>query len=385
MTVNSIAFALDPTNVPAFLLDWELTKLCNLDCTYCPTGVEWGSHDNSTNHPPLDECLRTIDFMYSYVDLYMQHKKPSQRKVILNVYGGESLFHPDIETIMQACRDRYQPYQDSWHLTITCTTNGVVGPRQWKRIVDLVDEFTVSYHPENLLKQKQQYLDNVLYLKQHNKRFKCVIMMHNDPAMFADSESVIEFCQQHDLRYVAKPLDNHDAKWSYNQEQFGKLKTIWISQTPQHQKLTYQRQIDQIGTEERVSSIAQGRGCCGGRRLSLNGDLKSNISFVPQQGFRGWSCSVNWFFLFVQQLTGNVYTNKDCRMSTTNRIEPLGNLDRADQIITTLKNQLLTNSMPIIECKKDICLCGICAPKAQSQAEFLQLIQRNVPESVFDI
>ena len=57
--IKSIGFALDPNNVPSFLLDWEVTRLCNLDCTYCGEA----GHDNSTKHPPLDECLRTIDFM----------------------------------------------------------------------------------------------------------------------------------------------------------------------------------------------------------------------------------------------------------------------------------------------------------------------------------
>ena len=154
--VKSIAFALDPTNVPSFLLDWEVTKLCNLDCSYCGIGID-GGHDNSTKHPTLAECLQTIDFMYQYVDLYMQHKKPSQRKVILNVYGGESLFHPDIVEILKECRNRYKPFEHKWHLTITCTTNGVVGENQWRRIVPLIDEFTMSYHSENLHKQKQQY------------------------------------------------------------------------------------------------------------------------------------------------------------------------------------------------------------------------------------
>ena len=70
MNIDSIAFALDPANVPSFLLDWEVTKLCNLDCSYCSTGLE-GGQDNNTKHPPLEECLRTIDFMYEYVDLYM--------------------------------------------------------------------------------------------------------------------------------------------------------------------------------------------------------------------------------------------------------------------------------------------------------------------------
>jgi pyruvate-formate lyase-activating enzyme len=333
----------------------------------------------------VEECLQTIDFMYRYVDLYMQHKKPSQRKVILNVYGGESLFHPNIETILVQCREKYKSYKDRWHLTITCTTNGVVGARQWSKIVDLIDEFTVSYHPENLPKQKQQYLDNVVYLKNHNKRFKCVIMMHNRPDLFEDSQTVIDFCQQQDMRWVAKPLDNHDEKWNYSQQQFNKLKTIWIEQIPQSQKLEYKKKIDLTGNESTVSSISQGRACCGGRKLSLNGDLRNRVGFVPQQGFKGWSCSVNWFFLFVQQLTGNVYTNKDCRMSTTNQIEALGNLHQADQILDTLSQQLLTKSMPIIECKKEICLCGICAPKSQNQKDFLELIQRNISESVFDV
>ena len=44
--VKSIGFALDPNNVPSFLLDWEVTKLCNLDCSYCGIGID-GGHDNS--------------------------------------------------------------------------------------------------------------------------------------------------------------------------------------------------------------------------------------------------------------------------------------------------------------------------------------------------
>ena len=80
--IKSIGLALAPNNVPAFLLDWEVTKRCNLDCSYCLTDIETGGHNNTTQHPPLEECLRSIDFMYEYVDLYMEHKKSSQRKVI---------------------------------------------------------------------------------------------------------------------------------------------------------------------------------------------------------------------------------------------------------------------------------------------------------------
>jgi len=380
--INSIGFALDPANVPSFLLDWEVTKLCNLDCTYCGSGLVAG-HDNSTKHPPLDECLRTIDFMYEYVDQYMKYKKESQRKVVLNVYGGESLFHPDIVTILEAVRTKYEQYKDNWYLTVTCTTNGVVGQNQWARVVPLVDEFTVSYHAENLPKQKQQFMNNILYLKEQNKRFKCVVMMHNHPDLFADAESIAEFCKLHDVRYVNKPLDNIEPEWAYTQDQFTKLKTFWISKVPTTQKLEYIDKIELVGNKKTVQSIDEGRACCGGRKLSLNGDLKSSVSFIPQQGFKGWSCSVNWFFLFVRQYDGAVFTNKDCQMSTTGKHEPLGNLRNSDVIIDTLKSQFETGSMPVIVCQKAVCICGFCAPKAKSRTDFMDLIKRNVPVDVF--
>ena len=93
--------AIDPNNRITFLLDWELTMKCNLDCSYCGTGI-YGGHDNSTRHPSLDKCLETLDFMFEYADLYMRTKPPGLRYVVLNVYGGESLHHPDIVKIASA-------------------------------------------------------------------------------------------------------------------------------------------------------------------------------------------------------------------------------------------------------------------------------------------
>jgi hypothetical protein len=314
----------------------------------------------------------------------MKYKKPSQRKVILNVYGGESLFHPDIITILEACREKHTQYKDNWYLTITCTTNGIVGKNQWQRIVPLIDEFTVSYHTENLPKQKQQYLDNILYLKEQSKKFKSVIMMHTNAELFADAETVIEFCKQHEIRYVPKTLDVPVGVYDpYTKDQFNKLKTFWISQVPANRQDNYTKTLDQTSQTEKVQSIDEGRACCGGRKISLNGDLKSNVSFIPRQGFEGWSCSVNWFFLYVRQFDGRVFTNKDCRMSTTGEVEPLGNINDTKKIMDILRNQFETGTMPVIKCKKKVCYCGICAPKAESKTDFMSLIQRHVPVDVF--
>ena len=116
---------------------------CNLDCTYCGTGL-YAGHDNSTRHPPLAECLKTIDFMFEYADIYMRIKPQSIRYVILNVYGGEALHHPDIVEILSELRKRYEPYQDRWHLTVTTTTNAIITPARLDKIIPFIDEFTVS-------------------------------------------------------------------------------------------------------------------------------------------------------------------------------------------------------------------------------------------------
>jgi len=353
--ICSISFALDPTNTPSFLLDWEVTKRCNLDCSYC--GI-WG-HDNTTEHPPLAECLQSIDFMYEYVDQYMQQVKQSQRKVILNVYGGESLFHPNIIEILEAVRTKYKKYQDRWYLTVTCTTNGIIGNNLFKQIVPLIDNFSMSYHAENLPKQEQMYFDNLLELKQLGKPHKAIIMMHN--TLWESSERAVAFCKEHNINYLVKPVDrSEDDAWKYSPTQLDFMKVFWLTEKP-------------IDSGKNI--VDQGRSCCGGRKLSTNGNLKESIKFVHKQGFKGWSCAVNWYFLFVEQQTGKVYTNKDCKTSTTGRVEPLGTLDKRDEIIATLKEQFATE-MPVITCVKDVCRCGFCAPKAETRAEFDKLLNR---------
>jgi MoaA/NifB/PqqE/SkfB family radical SAM enzyme len=374
--INSIGFALAPDNVPSFLLDWEVTKRCNLDCSYCGTGVD-GGHDNSTDHPPLADCLKTIDFMYEYVSLYIQNKKPTQRKVILNVYGGESLFHPNIIEILTAAREKYKPYADQWHLTITTTTNAVVNKSIWKKIILLIDEFTISYHAENLPKQERLFFDNLIETKNQNKRVKCVVMMHTRPELWDKSLNAVEFCKTNNIKYIPKPFDS-DKTLMYNNEQFDYLKNHWAESSNLVNLKSYKERLNNIKIQDKTFTLCEGRACCGGRKLSLNNDLKSSVVYVPRQGFKDWYCSVNWFFLFVQQLTGNVYTNKDCRMRFDGTIGPIGNMNNYDEILTTLKQQFDSKSMPVIRCAKSICMCGYCAPKAESLDNFKDLINRNV-------
>lgn len=382
--IISIEPAIDPNARPTFLLDWELTLKCNLDCSYCPTpeqtDLSKAYHDNSAQHPSLSECLETIDFMYQYVDLYMSHKPRWNRGVVLNVYGGESLFHPDIVEILENVKSRHQPYKDSWPLTITCTTNGVVGPTRFQEVINLVDEFTVSYHVESLPKQKQQVRDNLLSLRKKNKRVKCVILMHGDQQHWPELMDIIEFCQQNDIKYLPRHLDGN-INANYGPEQIVWFKNLWSERSPvksqdkQKEIMSHHTELEQADS---VTLSKVGRACCGGRLMCANSDLKHPTFYVPDNNFQGWDCSVNWFFLYIKQYTKEIFVNKDCRMNFQGQVGPIGTLDRHQELITSTKEYLEKDQMPIINCAKNRCTCGLCAPKAKTQEEFITIMKKHI-------
>jgi Radical SAM superfamily len=354
--------AIDPNNRISFLLDWELTLKCNLDCSYCGTGLH-GGHDNSTKHPPKEKCILALDFMFAYVDLYMNKKPKGIRYVVLNIYGGESLHHPDIVEIISQIQEKYQPYKDNWHLTVTTTTNAIISEKKLKKIIPYIDEFTVSYHPENSEKHKKLFKNNLLTIAKAGKRQKCIVMM--DPKTFEDSQSMLRWLDTNKIQSLPKVIDystvyyQPQVKWfdKYFQEKtFGVLPTV----------------------ENNVRDKdlpAHGRACCGGRQTCMDQKYSERHFYVPNQ-FTDWYCSVNHFFLFIKQVNGEIYVNKDCKMNFDGTVSPIGNLSDPDSILTTLKDQLDNNTMPVIQCKKSKCLCGLCAPKAKDLTVYKSMMKK---------
>jgi len=348
--------AIDPNNRISFLLDWELTMKCNLDCSYCPSGLH-GGHDNSTRHPPLNECIQALEFMFEYVDQYMHSKPNGLKYVMLNVYGGEALHHPDIVEILSQIQEKYQPYRDRWQLTVTNTTNAIVSNEKLKKIIPYIDEFTVSYHSESTAKQQQQFKDNLLLINQSGKQQKCVVMMPYKLDGFQDSVDMIEWLTQNNIRMLPKQLDGADNLYKTDQivwfDGFYKSKTFNLS-------------------NNNITNV--GRSCCGGRQACVDQDYKQRHFHVSNK-FPNWYCSVNEFFLFVKQVNGEVYVNKDCKMNFNGTVGPIGNLSDTRSIINELKTQL-TNGQPVIQCKKSKCLCGLCAPKAKNLDTYQSIMKK---------
>lgn len=362
--------AIDPNNRISFLLDWELTMKCNLDCSYCPSEL-YGGHDNSTKHPLLAECLSTLDFMFAYVDLYMVTKPRGIRYVILNVYGGESLHHPDIVKILEQVKVKHQPYADRWHLTVTTTTNAIVSDKKLRQIIPHIDEFTVSYHSESTDRQKQQFKDNLLTIAQSGRRQKCVVLMHQENKLFQDATAMIEWLTQNNIKILPRQLDNNagvDGDRIYNQDQIQ-----WFDKL--YQTKTFGKNTDLLKDKVESNLTDIGRACCGGRQTCTNQNYQQRHFYVENK-FPDWYCSVNHFFLYVKQLNGEIYVNKDCKMNFDGTVGPIGNLKNTKELLAKLKEQLDTNSVPVIQCKKYNCLCGLCAPKAKHLETYNSIMEK---------
>jgi hypothetical protein len=359
--------AIDPNNRISFLLDWELTMKCNLDCSYCPSGL-YGGHDNTTRHPPMADCLSALDFMFAYADLYMNSKPKGIRYVILNVYGGEALHHPDIVEILSTIQSKYQPYSDRWPLTVTTTTNAIVSSHRLEQIIPYIDEFTVSYHSESSLKQQQQFRDNLLAIKQSGKRQKCIVMMPHELTHFQRAVDMIDWLNQNDIKILPKQLDSRKKTDDYKQPQIQ-----WFDKF--YQSKTFNQPMNLLEGVEKSNLTDIGRSCCGGRQTCVDQNYKQRHFYVDNK-FPNWYCSVNQFFLHVKQVNGEVFVNKDCKMTFDGTVGPIGNLNDAEQILTTLKDQLNNNNQPIIQCKKHSCLCGLCAPKAKHLDTYKSIMKK---------
>ena len=364
--MKSTLTSLEPKdNSPVFHLDWELTFKCNLDCSYC------NSHDNNTKHPPLADCLKTIDFFLEYADLYMSKKPANQQHALLNILGGEPLSHPDIVEIIQQARQRHRA-KYTWPLAIHITTNLVISTRRWKNILDAVDRFTISYHTESSAKQQQQVKDNLLILRDSGKAYHCAVLMN--PSHFDNNLEMIEFCKTNNINYLPRQLDpvaGYTPK--YTEQQVIWVDTLYNRKKPA--KVSLVKKLTHLITST-TNLSKEGRACCAGTAMCSNQDCSSNLFFVPNNNFKGWSCSVNYFFLFIKQVDRNIYLNKDCEMNYDSEIGPIGTLEDTDKIISRLRSDIQKDTLPVITCKRSQCLCGLCAPKAKTLEVFTSMMDR---------
>ena len=347
-SIHTIEAAYHPKNKMGFLIDWLLTLKCNYNCTYCTVGPL--GHDNSIAHPPIEKCMTMLRHMYEYTDTVMQYKKNSFKDAILNVYGGEALYHPDIENILIGSTREYEKYADRWRLRRRLTTNATATAKKWHTVCEHIEGITFSYHAEGPDKLKTLFKNNIEYAVDQKIEYDIPVMMYPHVKYWQDCLDFMKYCKENKLNARPKLLDGPEGVYTQLQ----------LEQLTPYVKNFDEADIKKIDPTTKIQD--QSRGCCGGRPMCMNRDVKNYVSMIPRDlGFKGWHCSANQFFLSGNNISGNYHTNKDCRVRLDGTTGPIATMDTMDDYITQMKQQ---TELPTLVCGQDRCRCGTCAPKS---------------------
>jgi hypothetical protein len=115
-----------------------------------------------------------------------------------------------------------------------------------------------------------------------------------------------------------------------------------------------------------------GRACCGGRCTIGKVDGEWQDVKLVDNWFKDWYCTVNWYFLHIEQQNGNVYHHQTCQATFDGR-GPIGNLKESSLIIDQVRERLSQDTVAPIVCPNLRCGCGMCVPKAKSFEDFKTL------------
>jgi hypothetical protein len=171
---------------------------------------------------------------------------------------------------------------------------------------------------------------------------------------------------------LPRQLDHGVKKTQFN---YNTQQVKWFDSLYQTKSFNTQPSVELKVVEEKIDLSDSGRACCGGRQVCKDNNQRERHFFVENK-FPDWFCSVNEFFLFIKQVNGEIYVNKDCKMNFNGEVAPIGTLADAETLLHWTRDNLKNHTMPVIQCKKYRCLCGLCAPKAKSLKTFISIMRK---------
>ena len=333
-------FSIAPVKQEPFIITWDLGRRCNYDCSYCPPH----RHDNFSSHASLDELKDTTEFLFEYISTIAAHRKYKDFHVSFT--GGEPTVNPNFIEFTKYIRQRYnESFSSRFNIFFDLTTNGAMSEKIAASVIENFHHVTVSYHPEAAPVLKQQVLDRIRQFKDSKIIIKVNVMFHAE--MFDECKEFCNALTNEGVKFIPRTIGENPEKisrfsHSYSEEQKQWFKDFW--------KIDIQPGM---------------RPCCGGRPMSLcssSGTVESKV--VNFREFQGWHCSVNWYFLHIEQQTKLIYHHQTCQATLDGKRGSIGDLANWKLLVDSLKEKLAQKSMPIVVCPNRLCGCGLCTPKS---------------------
>lgn len=332
------------------MITWDTGRRCNFDCSYCDVT----RHDLVSPLTTLDDFRDTYHFIQKYTQIY---KQPNAN---IAFTGGEPTVNPNFWNFINEVEE----------FTLGLTTNGTFAPNKLDVIQNKFVAATISWHAEIDPKLRQRAIDNAIQLHTAGFNVRVNVMMHTD---FWE-DCITAYNTLVDAGVTTNPViigDGNLGNTDWFEDTNGDRRRTSHPYTPEQQKWYFG--IKGIYTDL-INEIKSGnqlpRSCCGNR--SLIGCCKGNWSDIDavQTNFKGWYCSVNKYFMHIEQHTGNVYHHQTCQARFEGKKGPIGNLKNIPAILQYAKSNLNNT----IVCPNQRCGCGMCAPKARDKIEFDRLV-----------
>ena len=156
-----------------FQVTWDLGRRCNYDCSYCPSH----RHDNFSPHATLETLQNNVDFLFKYIDLYMQHR--SFKEANISFTGGEPTVNPNFIPFIKYLKEQYyEKYQRKWRAGFALTSNGAMSAKMADAVMEHLDHITVSYHTEADERTKKQVIQRIEQFSQYGPERNCTVSIN---------------------------------------------------------------------------------------------------------------------------------------------------------------------------------------------------------------
>lgn len=372
-----------------FQVTWDIGRRCNYDCSYCPAH----RHDNFSPHSSLESLMNNVNFLLEYIDIYMDKRNVKEASITFT--GGEPTVNPHFIPFVEYLKGQYnEKYKHKWACNFSLTSNGAMSEKIADAIIKHLGYITISYHAEASEILKKNVIDRVrqFHKAKQNQNFGMGLNVMFHAEYFEECVDLCSKLQQEGIDFVPRVIGEEvDSKptfaHKYTPQQLRWMKLYWKNDklrntelykpihkiTEESYTLYYSKEQD--STQPKALGMNIGRPCCGSREMKFYSEKEEKISrFTEIREFKDWYCSVNWFFLHLEQQTDSLFHHQTCQARFDRTRGSIGRLSNGKQILKELRQMFNENTLPVIQCTKQTCGCGLCAPKSTNLKKFKEIL-----------